>query len=60
MTDHGNADDAIDSPGSESPAVGPSASSPSLMAIAGAITGALGVVFAAPPILAMLWVWLGL
>lgn len=60
MTDHGNADDAIDSPGNESPAVGPSASSPSLMAIAGAITGALGVVFAAPPILAMLWVWLGL
>ena len=70
MTDHDNLDDASDSstgehappePSSlEPPAVEPSASSPSVMALAGAITGALGVVLAALPILAMLWVWLAL
>jgi hypothetical protein len=30
------------------------------MALAGAITGALGVVLAVLPVLAMLWVWLAL
>ncbi|NDH18979.1 MAG: hypothetical protein EBY51_06350 [Actinobacteria bacterium] len=65
MTDHDNPDDASDSsagePSSlEPPVVEPSASSPSVMALAGAITGALGVVLAALPILAMLWVWLAL
>ena len=65
MTDHDNPDDASDSsaiePSSlEPPTVQPSASSPSVMALAGAITGALGVVLAALPILAMLWVWLAL
>ena len=65
MTDHDNPDDASDSsagePSSlEPPAVEPSASSPSVMALAGAITGALGVVLAVLPILAMLWVWLAL
>ena len=75
MTDQDNPDDASDSsavepsslepsslePSSlEPPAVEPSASSPSVMALAGAITGALGVVLAALPILAMLWVWLAL
>ena len=73
MTDHDNPDDASDSPAGEPPSlepsslepssleppvVEPSASSPSVMALAGAITGALGVVLAALPILAMLWVWL--
>ena len=70
MTDQDNPDDANDwsagepsslEPSSlEPPAVEPSASSPSVMALAGAITGALGVVLAALPILAMLWVWLAL
>jgi len=65
VTDHDNPDDASDSsagePSSlEPPVVEPSASSPSVMALAGAITGALGVVLAALPILAMLWVWLAL
>ena len=70
MTDHDNLDDVNDSstgehsppePSSlEPPVVKPSASSPSVMALAGAITGALGVVLAALPILAMLWVWLAL
>ena len=65
MTDQDNPDDANDSsagePSSlEPPAVEPSASSPSVMALAGAITGALGVVLAVLPILAMLWVWLAL
>ncbi len=65
MTDQDNPDDANDSsagePSSlEPPVVEPSASSPSVMALAGAITGALGVVLAALPILAMLWVWLAL
>ena len=65
MTDHDNLDDVNDSsagePSSlEPPVVEPSASSPSVMALAGAITGALGVVLAALPILAMLWVWLAL
>ena len=75
MTDQDNPDDASDSsavepsslepPAVEPPAVEPSvvepsASSPSVMALAGAITGALGVVLAALPILAMLWVWLAL
>jgi len=70
VTDHDNPDDASDSstgehsppePASlEPPVVEPSASSPSVMALAGAITGALGVVLAALPILAMLWVWLAL
>ena len=65
MTDHDNPDDASDSstgePSSlEPPAFEPSASSPSVMALAGSITGALGVVLAALPILVMLWVWLAL
>ena len=70
MTDHDNPDDASESPAGEPsslepsslepPAVEPSASSPSVMALAGAITGALGVVLAALPILVMLWVWLAL
>lgn len=65
MTDQDNPDDASDSstgePSSlEPPAFEPSASSPSVMALAGAITGALGVVLAALPILVMLWVWLAL
>ena len=75
MTDHDNPDDASDSstgeppsleppslepPSLVPPAVEPSASSPSVMALAGAITGALGVVLAALPILVMLWVWLAL
>ena len=70
MTDHDNPDDASDSstgdpsslepPVLEPPVLEPSASSPSVMALAGAITGALGVVLAALPILAMLWVWLAL
>jgi hypothetical protein len=65
VTDQDNPDDANDSsagePSSlEPPVVEPSASSPSVMALAGAITGALGVVLAALPILAMLWVWLAL
>ena len=65
MTDHDNPDNAGDSstgdPSSlEPPVLEPSASSPSVMALAGAITGALGVVLAALPILAMLWVWLAL
>jgi len=70
VTDHDNLDDVNDSstgehsppePSSlEPPVVEPSASSPSVMALAGAITGALGVVLAALPILAMLWVWLAL
>lgn len=65
VTDQDNPDDASDSsagePSSlEPPAVEPSASSPSVMALAGAITGALGVVLAVLPILAMLWVWLAL
>ena len=65
MTDYGNSDDMSDSsaiePSSlEPPMVRPSASSPSVMALAGAITGALGVVLAALPILVMLWVWLAL
>ena len=70
MTDHDNPDTASDSstgdpsslepPVLEPPVLEPSASSPSVMALAGAITGALGVVLAALPILAMLWVWLAL
>jgi hypothetical protein len=75
VTDHDNLDDVNDSSTGEHsppepsslepsslvpPAVEPSASSPSVMALAGAITGALGVVLAALPILAMLWVWLAL
>ena len=70
MTDHYNPDDASDSstgeppslepPSLVPPAVEPSASSPSVMALAGAITGALGVVLAALPILVLLWVWLAL
>ena len=70
MTDHDNPDDVSESPAGESsslepsslepPVVEPSASSPSVMALAGAITGALGVVLAALPILVMLWVWLAL
>jgi len=65
VTDQDNLDDASESPAGEPsslepPAVEPSASSPSVMALAGAITGALGVVLAALPILAMLWVWLAL
>jgi hypothetical protein len=65
VTDHDNPDNASDSstgdPSSlEPPVLEPSASSPSVMALAGAITGALGVVLAALPILAMLWVWLAL
>ncbi|GEM_PF-1299592 len=70
MTDHDNPDNASDSstgdpsslepPVLEPPVLEPSASSPSVMALAGAITGALGVVLAALPILAMLWVWLAL
>ena len=65
MTDHENANDAIDSSAGESPlleprVVEPSASSPSVMALAGAITGALGVILAALPILVMLWVWLAI
>ena len=65
MTDHDNPDDASDSPPGEPaslepPVVRPSASSPSVIALVGAITGALGVVLAALPILVMLWVWLAL
>ena len=65
MTDQDNPDDASESPAGEPsslepPVVEPSASSPSVMALAGAITGALGVVMAALPILVMLWVWLAL
>ena len=60
MTDHDNPDDASDSSTGEPPSLVPSASSPSVMALAGAITGALGVVLAALPILVMLWVWLAL
>ena len=65
MTDHDNPDDASDSSAIEPsslkpPTVQPSASSPSVMALAGAITGALGVILAALPILVMLWVWLAL
>lgn len=75
VTDHDNPDDASESPAGEPSslepssleppavepsAVEPSASSPSVMALAGAITGALGVVLAALPILVMLWVWLAL
>ena len=75
VTDQDNPDDASESPAGEPSslepssleppavepsAVAPSASSPSVMALAGAITGALGVVLAALPILAMLWVWLAL
>jgi len=60
MTDHDNPDDASDSPAAEPPVVEPSASSPSVMALAGAITGALGVVLAVLPVLAMLWVWLAI
>ena len=70
MTDHDNPDNASDSstgdpsslepPVLEPPVLEPSASSPSVTALAGAITGALGVVLAALPILAMLWVWLAL
>lgn len=62
MTDHDNPDDASDSstgepPSLEPPVVEPSAL-PSVMALAGTITGAIGVVLAVLPILAMLWVWL--
>jgi hypothetical protein len=70
VTDQDNLDDASESPAGEPSsleppavepsAVEPSASSPSVMALAGAITGALGVVLAALPILVMLWVWLAL
>ena len=70
MTDQDNLDDASESPAGEPSSlepsslepqvVEPSASSPSVMALAGAITGALGVVLAALPILAMLWVWLAI
>ena len=65
MTDDDIPNDASDSsagePSSlEPPVVEPSASSPSVIALAGAITGALGVVLAALPILVMLWVWLAL
>ncbi len=70
VTDHDNPGDVNDSsagepsslepPAVEPSAVEPSASSPSVMALAGAITGALGVVLAALPILVMLWVWLAL
>lgn len=65
MTDHDHPDDASDSsrgePSSlEPPVVEPSASSPSVMALAGAITGALGVVLAVLPVVAMLWVWLAI
>ena len=65
VTDHDNPDDVSDSSACESsslqpPVVEPSASSPSVIALAGAITGALGVVLAALPILVMLWVWLAL
>ncbi len=65
MTDHDNPDDASDSSAIEPsslkpPTVQPSASSPSVMALAGAITGALGVILAALPILVMLWVWLAI
>ena len=65
MTDQDNLDDASESPAGEPSSlepqvVEPSASSPSVMALAGAITGALGVVLAALPILVMLWVWLAL
>ena len=65
VTDRDIPDDASESPAGEPsslepPAVEPSASSPSVMALAGAITGALGVVLAALPILVMLWVWLAL
>ena len=65
MTDHDNPEDASDSSAGEPsslqpPVVEPSASSPSVMARAGAITGGLGVVLAALPILMMLWGWLAL
>jgi hypothetical protein len=60
VTDHDNPDDVSDSSAGEPSAVEPSTSSPSVMALAGAITGALGVVLAALPILVMLWVWLAL
>ena len=65
MTDHDNPDDASDSSAIEPsslgpPTVQPSASSPSVMALAGAITGALGIILAALPILVMLWVWLAI
>ena len=65
MTDQDNPDDASESPAGEPsslepPVVEPSASSPSVITLAGAITGALGVVLAALPILVMLWVWLAL
>ncbi len=70
MTDHDNPDNASDSstgdpsslepPVLEPPVLEPSASSPSVMALAGAITGALGVVLAVLPVLAMLWVWLAI
>lgn len=60
MTDHDNLDDARDAPAGEPPVIEPSASSPSVMAMAGAITGALGVVMAVLPVLAMLWVWLAI
>ena len=65
MTDHDNPDDVSGSsagkPSSlQPPVVEPSTSSPSVIALAGAITGALGVVLAALPILVMLWVWLAL
>ena len=70
VTDQDNLDDASESPAGEPSSlepsslepqvVEPSASSPSVMALAGAITGALGVVLAALPILAMLWVWLAI
>ena len=69
MTAHDNDDvndssagepSSLEPPVVEPPVLEPSASSPSVMALAGAITGALGVVLAALPILAMLWVWLAL
>lgn len=62
MTDHDNPDDASDSPAGEPPSLEPPvvepSASPSVMALAGTITGAIGVVLAVLPILAMLWVWL--
>ena len=63
MTDDDIPNDASDSSAGEPtslkpPVVQPSASSPSVMALAGAITGALGVALAALPVLVMLWVWL--
>jgi len=65
VTDHDNPDDASDSSAIEPsslkpPTVQPSVGATRRPALAGAITGALGVILAALPILVMLWVWLAI